>query len=185
MLIVNRSRRRSRQPFSTSSYGRETRRSLRLCKSRHAPGSERIGAGVPTRPVSSASWHRRAEGWAARTGLRRRRPEKRASDRSVRKAERAPPDSRSAASATTPRTGRYHARFFRPGPRRGLHPSPVEVISHSGHVVPSRPAAVHLHLSHSLAQPLSQNGCDFVSLKGSGSRTRGKSSFSVAWRFFL
>jgi hypothetical protein len=39
----------------------------------HAIKPKRFGAGVPQRLASSVSWHSRADGWAARTGLRRMR----------------------------------------------------------------------------------------------------------------
>jgi hypothetical protein len=88
-------------------------------------GRHAIGAGVPQRPASSTSWRSRADGWAARTGLRRRRPEEHASNRPVCQAERVAPYSPYAPPATTPQTGRFHACFFRPGPRRSFHPAPT------------------------------------------------------------
>jgi hypothetical protein len=83
-------------------------------------GRNEIGAGVPQRLASFVFWHSRADGYAARAGLCRRRPEKHASNRSVCQAERVAPYSPYAPPATTPQTGRFHACFFRPGLRRGL-----------------------------------------------------------------
>ena len=87
--------------------------------------SARAYPNVPHRPLPGTAAPmagRRGPGCAAGVRKNARHP-------SGRQAEHAAPDSRSAPRATTPRTGRYHARFLRPGPRRGIHPSPVEIIS--------------------------------------------------------
>ena len=80
----------------------------------HASSRNASARGVPETKVIPHP--NRADGCAARNGSRRRRPEKRASDRPVCQAERAASDSRSTPPATTPQTDRYHARFLRPVP---------------------------------------------------------------------
>jgi hypothetical protein len=129
------------------------------CRSQCTRSSRNASArAFPQRLASSTSWYSRADGYAARSGLRRRRPEKHASNRSVCQAERVAPYSRYAPPATTPQTGRFHARFFRPGPRRGYDPSPVEVIPHPDNMVRPRPVAARLRPPYAFARQLSQNG---------------------------